>query len=125
MAFRLYLRVRNPKHRIALTQAVLSGHALAMEWMRWAENYKNQVPKKWHLCRFCKDHLEDIVHAFFVCKHPPLQQIRSVFFQKFFAKYPELQGLYDDPGLFLKDILIKDKTIGLLGKLAYNIFEVL
>jgi hypothetical protein len=124
MAFRLYLRVRNPKHRIALTQAVLSGHALAMERMRWAERYKDQVPKKWRLCRFCKDHLEDIVHAFFVCKHPPLQQIRSVFFQKFFATYPELQGLYDDPGLFLKDILVKDKTIGLLGKLAYDIFEV-
>ncbi|KAJ7263156.1 hypothetical protein B0H12DRAFT_974646, partial [Mycena haematopus] len=53
MAFRMYLRVRNPKHQVALTQAVLSGHALAMERMRWAERYKAQVPKKWRLCRFC------------------------------------------------------------------------
>ncbi|KAJ6463002.1 hypothetical protein C8R45DRAFT_841501, partial [Mycena sanguinolenta] len=47
MAFRLYLRVKNPKHRKALTRAVLSGHALAMERMRWSERYKKKVPKKW------------------------------------------------------------------------------
>jgi hypothetical protein len=47
-----------------------------------------------------------------------------VFFQKFFATYPELQGVYDDHGLFLKDLLVKEKTIGLLGKLAYDILEV-
>jgi hypothetical protein len=45
MAFRSYLRARNNKHRIALIHAVLSGHALAMEQMRWAERYKPQVPK--------------------------------------------------------------------------------
>ena len=95
-----------------------------MERMRWAEHYKDQVPKKWRLCRFCKDHLEDIIHALFVCNHPPLQQIRSVFFKKFFTTYPELQGVYDDPGLFFKDLLVKEKTIGVLGKLAYDILEV-
>ncbi|KAJ7135938.1 hypothetical protein C8R44DRAFT_537125, partial [Mycena epipterygia] len=67
MAFRMYLRVRNNKHRVALTHAVLSGHALAMERMRWSERYKPQVPCKWRLCRFCKDHLEDTIHALFVC----------------------------------------------------------
>ena len=95
-----------------------------MERMRWVERYKDQIPKKWCLCRFCKDHLEDIIHALFVCNHPPLQQIRSVFFKKFFTTYPELQGVYDDPGLFFKDLLVKEKTIGLLGKLDYNILEV-
>jgi hypothetical protein len=34
-----------------------------------------------------------------------------VFFQKFFATYPELQGVYDDPGLFLKDLLVKEKPL--------------
>ncbi|KAJ6527629.1 hypothetical protein DFH09DRAFT_1094791 [Mycena vulgaris] len=33
LAFRTYLRVQNNKHRVALTHAVLSGHALAMEQM--------------------------------------------------------------------------------------------
>jgi hypothetical protein len=47
------------------------------------------------------------------------------FFQKFFTTYPELQGVYDDPGVFFKDLVVKEKTIGLLGKLAYDILEVL
>ncbi|KAJ7089796.1 hypothetical protein B0H15DRAFT_885058, partial [Mycena belliarum] len=67
LAFRTYLRVRNDKHRVALTHAVLSGHSLAMERMRWSERYKPQVPTKWRLCRFCKTHLEDSIHALFVC----------------------------------------------------------
>ncbi|KAJ7660933.1 hypothetical protein DFH06DRAFT_907334, partial [Mycena polygramma] len=91
--------------------------------MRWAERYKPQVPRKYRLCRFCKD-LEDSIHALFVCVHPPLQQIRSVFFRKVFETYPDLRGVYSDPGLFFKDILVKDKTIGLLGKLAYEILEI-
>jgi hypothetical protein len=124
MAFRLYLRVRNNKHRLALTHAVLSGHALAMERMRWAERYKPEVPRKWRLCRFCKDHLEDAIHALFVCGHQPLVEIRGEFFRQLFTTHPELHGVYSDPGLFFKDLLVKDKIIGLLGKLAYDILEV-
>jgi hypothetical protein len=124
MAFRSYLRVRNRKHRIALTHAVLSGHALAMERMRWAERYKDPVPRKWRLCRFCKDHLEDAIHAMFVCKHVPVVAIRTVFFQKLFAEHPDLRGLYNDPGLLFKDLLVKEDIVGLLGKLAYESFEI-
>jgi hypothetical protein len=124
MAFKLYLRVRNNKHRVALTHAVLSGHALAMERMRWSERYKLQVPRKWRLCRFCKDHLEDAIHAMFMCKHTPLVDIRTTFFEKLFTTHPELRGVYSDPGPFFKDLLVKEKIIGLLGKLAYEIFEV-
>ncbi|KAK7042457.1 hypothetical protein R3P38DRAFT_2890593 [Favolaschia claudopus] len=124
MAFRLYLRVRNNNHRRALIHAVLSGHCLAMERMRWAERYKPQVPRKWRLCRFCRTHLEDAIHALFVCSHPPLAPIRQDFFQKLYSSYPELQGAYTDPGLFFKDVLVKDKTIGILAKLAYEILEV-
>jgi hypothetical protein len=123
MAFRSYLRVRNNKHRVALTHAVLSGHALAMERMRWSERYKPQVPYKWRLCRFCKDHLEDAIHAMFMCKHRPLVEIRATFFGKLFSTHPELRGVHSDPGLFFKDLLVKEKIIGLLGKLAYDIFE--
>jgi hypothetical protein len=124
MAFRLYLQVRNNKHKLALTHAVLSGHALAMERMRWAERYKPEVPRKWRLCRFCKDHLEDVIHALFVCGHQPLVAIRGEFFHQLFTTHPELRGVYSDPGLFSKDLLVKDKIIRLLGKLAYNILEV-
>ncbi|KAJ6464118.1 hypothetical protein C8R47DRAFT_992124 [Mycena vitilis] len=88
MAFRSYLRVRNNKHRRALIHAVLSGHALAMERMRWSERYKPAVPYKWRLCRFCQDHLEDAIHALFVCDHPPLVVLRTTFFEKLFSTYP-------------------------------------
>jgi hypothetical protein len=41
-----------------------------------------------------------------------------------FITYRELRGVYSDPGLFFKDLLVKEKIIGLLGKLAYDVFEV-
>jgi hypothetical protein len=47
-----------------------------------------------------------------------------VFFQKLFAEQPELQGLYNDPGLLFKDLLVKENIVGLLGKLAYKSFEI-
>ncbi|KAJ7081633.1 hypothetical protein B0H15DRAFT_912840 [Mycena belliarum] len=124
LAFRTYLRVRNDKHRVALTHAVLSGHSLAMERMRWSERYKPQVPTKWRLCRFCKTHLEDSIHALFVCSHQPLIELRKVFFVQLFSTHPELQGQYSDPGVFFRDLLVKDRIIGLLGKLAYEILEI-
>ncbi|KAJ7117260.1 hypothetical protein C8R43DRAFT_902130 [Mycena crocata] len=124
LAFRAYLRVRNSKHRLALTHAVLSGHSLAMERMRWAERYKDQVPKKWRLCRFCRDHLEDAIHAMFMCTHDPLIPIRNAFYDKLFQTLPELRGVYTDPGLFFKDLLVKEEILALLAKLAYDSFEV-
>ncbi|KAJ6475637.1 hypothetical protein DFH09DRAFT_952751, partial [Mycena vulgaris] len=101
---------------------VLSEHALAMERMQWAERYKPQVPRKWRLCQFWNDHLEDAIHAMFVCKHTPLRELRKVFFEKLFTTLPELRG--SDPGLFFKDLLVKPEIIGLLGKLAYETCEV-
>lgn len=62
----------------------------------------------------------------FMCKHRPLVEIRSTFFGKLFTTHLELRGVHSDPGhrLFFKDLLVKEKIIGLLGKLAYDIFEV-
>jgi hypothetical protein len=68
--------------------------------------------------------LEDVIHVLFVCDHQPLVAIRGEFFCQLFTTHPELRGVYSDPGLFFRDLLVKDKIIGLLGKLAYNILEV-
>jgi hypothetical protein len=46
LAFRHYLRIKISKHRIALTHVVLSGHALAIERMRWQEQYKTPILEK-------------------------------------------------------------------------------
>lgn len=124
LAFRLYLRVRNNKHRIALTQLVLSSNVLAMERMRWAERYKPQVPEMWRLCRFCKTYLEDPVHALFVCSHIPLVDIRNNFLAELSKTLPDMRDQYTDAGLFFKDLLIQPKVIGLVAKLAFDIVEV-
>ncbi|KAJ6535869.1 hypothetical protein DFH09DRAFT_1369568 [Mycena vulgaris] len=39
----------------------------------------------------------------------------KVFFEKLFTTLPELRGVYSDPGLFFKDLLVKPEIIGLLG----------
>ncbi|KAJ7476472.1 hypothetical protein FB451DRAFT_1460551 [Mycena latifolia] len=70
------------------------------------------------------NHLEDAIHAMFVCKHNPLLLIRDKFFQKLFKTLPELRGAYSDPALFFKDLLVKPEIIRLLGKLAYDSFEI-
>ncbi|KAJ7689670.1 hypothetical protein B0H17DRAFT_1134808 [Mycena rosella] len=72
-----------------------------------------------------RDHLEDAIFMKFVCKQSLLVEIRKAFFEKLFKTHPELHGVYSDPGLFFKDLLVKEKVIGLLGKLAYDVFEVL
>lgn len=53
LAFRHYLRIEYAPHRLALTQLILSCHSLASERMRWAECYREPIPKQWRLCRFC------------------------------------------------------------------------
>ncbi|KAJ7453105.1 hypothetical protein FB451DRAFT_1281702, partial [Mycena latifolia] len=59
--FRSYLRVSDEMHRRALTQILLSGHALASERMTWGERYRPEsVPAQWRLCRFCKVCIEDL-----------------------------------------------------------------
>ena len=51
LAFRHYLRVKTHTHRIALTHIVLSGHALAMERMRWSQRgHPGILDKRWRLC---------------------------------------------------------------------------
>jgi hypothetical protein len=60
----------------------------------------------------------------FICKHPPLVIIRTDFYRKLFTDHPELRGMYSDPGLLFKDLLFKEKIIGLLGKLAYDVFQI-
>lgn len=92
LAFRHYLCVKIPKHRIALTRVLLSSHPLASERMRWAERYRGPVPRQWRLCRFCEDYVEDPIHAMFVCSHPGLMALCEVFLERLFKDIPELKG---------------------------------
>ncbi|KAJ7461634.1 hypothetical protein FB451DRAFT_1095967 [Mycena latifolia] len=123
--FRSYLRVSNEKHRRALSQILLSGHALASERMTWGERYwPESVPAQWRLCRFCKVCIEDPVHALFGCKHLPLLELRRAFFARLFHSLPDMKGKYTDAGLFFRDLISRRKTLALLAKYAYDVLEV-
>ncbi|KAJ7468805.1 hypothetical protein FB451DRAFT_1257357 [Mycena latifolia] len=95
---RSYLRVSNEKHRRALTQILLSGHALASKRMTWGERYRPEsVPAQWRLCRFCKVCIEDPVHTLFGCKHLPLLELRRAFFARLVV-LPGLDLTAQNPG---------------------------
>ncbi|KAJ7573560.1 hypothetical protein C8J56DRAFT_710412, partial [Mycena floridula] len=80
LAFRHYLRVSNPQHRRAFVHVMLSGHALAMERMRWSERGKAIVPREWRLCRFCYVGQEDVIHALLLCPETRLVSRRAEFY---------------------------------------------
>ncbi|KZV97664.1 hypothetical protein EXIGLDRAFT_607803 [Exidia glandulosa HHB12029] len=61
-AFRSYLKIRAREHRTALTRFLFSDHMLAVERLR----YEN-VPRARRKCRFCRDAVEDELHALFEC----------------------------------------------------------
>lgn len=122
--FRHYLRVLNPRHRIALTHIILSGHQLAIERMRWQERYIPSIPECWRLCRFCKTFIEDAVHALLVCTHPPLRNIRHTFFSLLDVTLPGVRLAQTDPGLLLRHLISQRAVTALLAKLAYDILEI-
>src|SRR5277367_4233285 len=91
LAFRHYLRVKTHTHRIAITHIVLSGHALAMERMRWTQRGQpGELDKRWRLCRFCYICQEDGVHALLVCTHPPVVELRMTFMTIALGLVPDL-----------------------------------
>ncbi|KAF8057159.1 hypothetical protein FPV67DRAFT_1677448 [Lyophyllum atratum] len=124
MSFRHYLRVKTPKHRKALTRLVLSCHDLAMERLRWGERRRDPVAKQFRICRFCKDGLEDAVHAMITCPHGPLVTLRDDFWRKVDISLPGFRAKHHDPGALLRDLLAQRGTISLLAMLAYDILEV-
>ena len=68
----------NPAHRNAFTSIMFSSHALAVERLRWGERYRSPVPRGWRLCRFCREHVEDEVHALLECRGDHLHQLEPL-----------------------------------------------
>lgn len=50
--------------------------------------------------------------------------IREEFFKRVEYSLPLFKAKFPDPGVLLRELLAKRVTIGLLGKLAYDILEV-
>lgn len=124
LAFRSYLRVKIPEHRIALTRMILSGHGLAMERMRWSERYRPVVPQEWRLCRLCTDGPEDAVHAMFVCENEKVAQLRKVFLTRVFTELPSLRNKHTSGMALFRDLLTRRSLLDLFAKFAHNILQV-
>ncbi|KAF8158387.1 hypothetical protein B0H34DRAFT_656575 [Crassisporium funariophilum] len=125
LAFRHYLRVEIPKHRLAITRAVLSSHALAMERMRWKERHRTDaIPQEWRLCRFCKVYQEDVIHALLVCAHEAVTQIRGEFLNEIYIHIPEMRTKHSDPGEMFRDMLSIRSITAQLAKYVYEVLEI-
>lgn len=64
---RAYLLINITAFRIAYIHMFLSGHALAVERLRWAERRRPFIPRGNRLCRLCGIDIEDEAHAMFAC----------------------------------------------------------
>jgi hypothetical protein len=125
LAFRHYLRVKTPTHRIALTHIVLSGHALAMEQMWWPQcGHPGKIDKRWRLCHFCYIYKEDAAHALLVCTHPPVVVLRSTFMATVLDLMPGLIHKHSNPRALFQDLLSQRSITPLLVKLAHDVLEV-
>ncbi|KAJ7232807.1 hypothetical protein C8J57DRAFT_1091123 [Mycena rebaudengoi] len=104
---------------------ILSSHSLAVERRRWKERRKPVVPKEWRLCRFCYVHIEDPAHAMFVCDHPDLVELRSVFTNKVDQELPGIIAQFSQSALQLfKGLLARREITPLLGKLAFDVQKI-
>ncbi|KAF8059047.1 hypothetical protein FPV67DRAFT_1521050 [Lyophyllum atratum] len=124
MTFRHYLRVKAPSHRKALTHLVLSCHELAIERLRWSERRREPVPRQFRVCRFCKDGLEDAVHAVITCPHGPLVILRQEFWTQVDVSLPGFRAKHSEPDVLLRALLAQRVIVSLLAKLAYDVLQI-
>lgn len=83
LAFRHYLYVQIPEHRLSLTRLLLSDHCLASEQLRRATRYRQKIPSQLRICRFCKGDIEDPLHAMLTCTgNVDITALRSEFLRK-------------------------------------------
>ncbi|KAJ7243342.1 hypothetical protein C8J57DRAFT_953943, partial [Mycena rebaudengoi] len=103
------------KHREALTSLAMSTHLLAVEHSR-------------RVCRFCKTEVETPEHALLACNtSADVVALRTVFLENLFGYAPNLRRLMAELENveFFKAMLYEHASIGLMGKFAYEVLQVL
>ncbi|KAJ6591290.1 hypothetical protein DFH09DRAFT_1074010 [Mycena vulgaris] len=69
-----------PAQPKALTRLLLGDHSLSIERLRYPARYRLAVPREERLCRFCREAIEDEVHALLACEAQlPLVKLRGTF----------------------------------------------
>ena len=128
LCFRHYLHVPVASHRKALAQMLLADSSLAEVRLQHADRHHPLVPRKWRLCRFCNDEVEDPPHAMFGCNgSPELVDLQSTFLESIFLLSPSLHlaALSAMPESFFIIALSHRHVCNVLAKLAYDTLQVL
>ena len=105
---------------------MFSSHALAVERLRWGERYRAPVPREWRLCRFCRAHVEDEVHALMECcadQSCQLQPLRDTLRLEVSAVVPGFSWGPEARSLLLH--LLHDKRVTEpVAKFIYKVLDV-
>ena len=106
---------------------LLADSSLAEVRLRHADRHRPLVPRKWRLCCFCTDEVEDPPHAMFGCNgSPELIDLRSAFLKSIFLLSPSLHlaVLSATPESFFIIALSHRHICNVLAKLAYDALQV-
>ena len=106
---------------------LLTDSSLAEVCLRHADHHHPLVPRKWRLCHFCNDEVEDPPHAMFGCNgSPELIGLWSTFLDSIFLLSPSLHlaALSATPESFFIIALSHRHICNVLAKLAYDTLQV-
>ncbi|PPR04341.1 hypothetical protein CVT24_013419 [Panaeolus cyanescens] len=126
-AERYYLEIKNPRHRIALTQIIFSSHTLAVERLRWSEHRRPKIPREQRLCRFCTVQVETPEHALLQCTgNEEVSKMRDQFLTTVYSELPhvEVQNARLTIDGRLRNLIAQKPIINLLAKYAYRVLKV-
>ena len=127
LCFWHYLHIPVASHQKALAQMLLADSFLAEVHLWHADRYCPLVPRKWRLCRFCNDEVENPPHAMFGCNgSPELVDLQSTFLESIFLLSPSLHlaALSATPESFFIIALSHRHICNVLAKLAYDTLQV-
>ncbi|KAF7355921.1 Reverse transcriptase domain-containing protein [Mycena venus] len=116
-----------PAHRIALTRLLLGDHNLSVERLRYRVRYRLPIPREERLCRFCRNAVEDEVHATLDCEaQPTLIDLRTSFLHDIFECDPPLKSEYEVLSHydFLCRMVSSRKGVARLAKYACDVLAV-
>ncbi|KAJ7464598.1 hypothetical protein FB451DRAFT_959005, partial [Mycena latifolia] len=114
-----------PGHRKALTRLLLGDHNLSVERLRYPVRYRLPIPREKRLCTFCRDAIEDEVHALLDCVGlASLTALREDFLSDVLARDYALRAAYPSVSHydFLRRLVSSRRSV---TRFAKYVFEVL
>ncbi len=125
MAFRHYLYVPIPEHRLSFTRLLLSDHCLASEQLRRVARNGIYVPRERRLCRFCKAEVEDPVHALLVCTaNTDVVTLRAEFLDAVKSCRPPHLPPAESPRALFHALYHERKIVNAFARYAHRVLKV-